>query len=586
MLPEEKRTEHPANPMSLAEANSLLTARGAPFEIEDIVDRGTLTRVWRNQPQTFRDALDWMQRFAAREFIVYEDERITYEAFHRAVGEFACQLTEAGVTKGDRVALALPNVPEWPLVFFAATAIGAIATPLNVLLSGDDLAFHLRDCGAVAVVADGERAERLADALDDCPGLKCVWVTRSSSAFTHPKISSLGEILSAPNRWDQLPRRDLPNVDLSPDDPATLFYTSGTTGRPKGALGAHRTVICPSRSSWFARARAQAIAVGHYDEEAFFNGPPHVALTVVPLSHVSGSIGALIPLALRGGKIVFMRFWSAGRALELIEREKINSTGGVTTVVLQLLDHPSRAKRDLSSLQLLTFGGAPPPPNLVTRLAEAFPNALAVQAYGLTETSGGICAHGGAEYLARPTSCGRISPIAEVKIVDPHNGHDVRIGEVGEIWLKGGQVALEYWNRPEETHQSFTGGWLHTGDLGRLDEEGYLFIVDRAKDMVIRGGENIYSLEVENVLQRHPDVEEAALVGIPHEIFGEEPAAVVVPKQGVKLLERDLRDHARRGLAPYKVPVRLVFQDEPLPRNANGKVLKTELRRLFNSVAN
>jgi long-chain acyl-CoA synthetase len=310
--------------------------------------------------------------------------------------------------------------------------------------------------------------------------------------------------------------------------------------------------------------------------------PQRCTLLVVPMFHATGLSATLSPTLNAGGKIVLMRRWDAEPAMKLIEREKVSATGGVPTIAWQLIEHPAREKYDLSSLLSVTYGGAPSAPELVRKIAEVFPGSQPGNGWGMTETTATFTSHLGQDYLHRPDSAGPAAPVGEMQIRDPADGVTVLpAGAVGELWVKGPQVVKGYWNKPEATAETFVDGWLRTGDLARLDEEGFLFIIDRAKDMLIRGGENIYCVEVENVLYEHPDVMDAAIVGVPHKTLGEEPAAVVHLRPGGTATEDELRDLVRTRLAAFKVPVKVAFWPETLPRNANGKILKTELKKVF-----
>jgi acyl-CoA synthetase (AMP-forming)/AMP-acid ligase II len=275
-----------------------------------------------------------------------------------------------------------------------------------------------------------------------------------------------------------------------------------------------------------------------------------------------------------------MRKWDPVAAMEIIERERVHLTGGVPTIAWQLLEHPDRHKYDLSSLEAISYGGAPAAPELVRRIYTEF-GALPGSGWGMTETMATVTQHSGEDYLNRPTSAGPPVPVAELKIMDVEGTRELPVGEVGELWAKGPMIVKGYWNKPEATAETFVDGWVRTGDLARLDEEGFLFIVDRAKDIVIRGGENIYSSEVEDVLYAHPAVTDAALIGIPHRTLGEEPVAVVHLAPGTQASEAELQTWVRERLAGFKVPVAIRFVAQTLPRNANGKILKKDLKALF-----
>ncbi len=571
--------------MTIAQAHAQLTAPGSRFEIEEKSIRGVLTRTWKNAPPTLRDVFLNGRTFPDREFLVYEDDRATFEGFARAAIALARQLQADGVRKGDRVAVIMRNLPEWPVAFWAGILCGAIVTPLNAWWTGAELEYGLADSGSKVAIVDDERLERLADHLKALPDLARIYVTRLHEARGDGRVRRLEEVIGPVNAWASLPDQPLPEVALEPEDDATILYTSGTTGRPKGALGTHRNMTSNIMASGIAAARNFLRAGQPLPESDPHKLPQRVSLLVVPMFHATGLSANLSPSLNAGGKIVIMRRWEPEAAMQLIEREKVGSTGGVPTIAWQLIEHPARHRYDLSSLQSVTYGGAPSAPELVRKIVEVFPASQPGNGWGMTETTATFTSHLGRDYSARPDSAGPAAPVGEMQIRDPADGVTVLPeGEVGELWCKGPQVVKLYWNKPEATAETFVDGWLRTGDLARIDEEGFLFIIDRAKDMLIRGGENIYCVEVENVLYDHPDVMDAALVGVPHKTLGEEPAAVVHLKLGGAATEAELRDWVRARLAAFKVPVKVVFWPETLPRNANGKILKTELKKVFEGV--
>jgi long-chain acyl-CoA synthetase len=569
--------------MSIAEAHARLTAPGQRFEMEELVIRGVRQRTWKNAPPTLRDIFLNGRAFGAREFLVYEDDRATYEAFSRAAIALARQLQADGIRKGDRVAVIMRNLPEWPVAFYAGVLAGAIVTPLNGWWTGPELQYGLADSGTRVALVDDERLERIAPHLDELPDLEKVYVARlPAGAGPGPRAVRLENVIGPVNGWKDLPDAPLPDVAIDPDDDATILYTSGTTGRPKGALGTHRNMTTNVMTSGIGAARNFLRAGQPLPESDPHKLPQRSSLLVVPLFHATGLSATLGPTMNAGGKIVLMRRWEAEQAMQLIERERIDATGGVPTIAWQLIEHPARSKYDLSSLVSVSYGGAPSAPELVRRIVEVFPGSAPGNGWGMTETTATFTGHTGRDYEARPDSAGPAAPVGEMEIRDPADGVTVLpVGTVGELWVKGPQVVKLYWNKPEATAETFRDGWLRTGDLARLDEEGFMFIVDRAKDMLIRGGENIYCVEVENVLYDHPDVMDAALVGVPHKTLGEEPAAVVHLKPGGTAGEAELRQWVRDRLAAFKVPVEVRFWPEPLPRNANGKILKTELKTVF-----
>jgi long-chain acyl-CoA synthetase len=568
--------------MSIAEAHAKLTAPGERFEIETLPIRGIPTRVWKNAPPTLRHVFLTGRTFADREFLVYDDERATYDAFARATITLARQLQADGVQKGDRVAVIMRNLPEWPVAFFAGILAGAIVTPLNAWWTGAELEYGLADSGAKVAIVDDERLVRISEHLDTLGDLKRVYVSRLTEDVRHPKVARLEDVIGLTNGWKDLPDLPLPDVELGPEDDATILYTSGTTGKPKGALGTHRNMTSNVGAGGISAVRNFLRAGQPLPESDPHKLPQRVTLLVVPLFHATGLSATLGPTINAGGKIVLMRRWDAEPAMRLIEREKVSSTGGVPTIAWQLIEHPARSKYDLSSLAAVTYGGAPSAPELVRKISETFPGSQPGNGWGMTETTATFTSHLGKDYENRPDSAGPAAPVGEMEIRDPADGRTVLApGWVGELWVKGPQVVKGYWNKPEATAETFVDGWLRTGDLARIDEEGFLFIIDRAKDMLIRGGENIYCVEVENVLYGHPDVMDAALIGIPHKTLGEEPAAVVHLKPGGTATEGELRAFVRARLANFKVPVKVAFWPETLPRNANGKILKTELKKVF-----
>ena len=565
--------------MSLAEATAQLTGPGQIFEMEELDIRGVPTRTWKNAPPTMREVFLLARAHGGKTFIVYRDERVSYEEFARAALAIAEALQQAGVKKGDRVAIAMRNLPEWPAAFFGCLLIGGIATLLNAWWTGPELQFGFNDSGAKVAIVDRERLERLFEHLPNCPALERVFVSRYGEAIAHPQITKLESITGDVSSWSQLPDRPLPNVSLNPEDDATILYTSGTTGKPKGALGTHRNSTVSVLLRPFGQART-FLRRGEPVPAPDPNAPQKCSLLVVPLFHTTGCHAAMIPSVVAGVKIVLMHKWDPELAMQLIERERVNNAGGVPTIAWQLLEHPALGKYDLSSLESISYGGAPAAAELVARLKEKFPKSVPGTGWGMTEVSGGFTGHQAEDYEARPASCGPAFPVGDIKIVDGA-GKELPPGGVGELWVKGPSIVKGYWQNPEATAATFVDGWLRTGDIARLDDEGFCTILDRAKDMLIRGGENIYCVEVENALYEHPAVIDAAIVGIPHRSLGEEPGAVVTLKPGMSASESELRAFVAERLAAFKVPVKIVFLPDMLPRNPTGKLMKGELKRLF-----
>lgn len=558
--------------MSVKEAEAVLTAPGARFEMETVAIRGVPTRVWKNAPPHMAALVALSRTHGEQLATIYEDERVSYDAQFRAIAALAANLAAGGVGKGDRVAIAMRNLPEWIVGFFAATVLGAIAVPLNAWWTGEELAYGLSDSGAKVLIADDERWERIAPLRPQLAGLARILVSRASAPLQGAE--RLEDVIGTPHDWSRLPAGELPAVTLDPDDEASILYTSGTTGQPKGALGTHRNFMTNILSTGYAMARSILRRGDPLPEPS-----QKVALTVIPLFHATALSSGLMGAMAAGHTVIYMRKFDAVRAMEIIEREKVNSTGGVPTIAWQLLEHPERHRYDLSSLETIGYGGAPSAPELVRKIAAELKSAPG-NGWGMTETTATVTTHSGEDYLRRPESCGPAVAVADLKVTGP-DGEALAPGEIGELWARGPMIVKGYWNKPEATAATFVDGWVRTGDLARLDEEGFCFIVDRAKDMVIRGGENIYSSEVENVLYDHPAVTDCALIGIPHRILGEEPAAVVHLAPGTTASEAELQAWVRDRLAAFKVPVAIRFCQEMLPRNANGKILKRELKSYF-----
>jgi len=563
--------------MSIADAHALMTAApDSPFELDEADVRGVTMRVWKNAPANLRELFALSADHGDLPYIVYEDERISYAAHRKAVAHLAQAMVERfGVKKGDRVALVMRNFPEWAVTFWAATAIGAVIVPLNAWWTGEELEYGLEDCGAKLAVIDEERAARLVDEVPKLTGLEHVLVARGTGAA--PIGSPLEDVIGKAVEYDSLAELALPDADIAPDDYATIFYTSGTTGKPKGALGTHRNIMTNLISLAVSRVRAM-LRRGEMPEPPDPSAPKQSFLLSVPLFHATGCHSILVPNLAAGNCIVMMHKWDPLRALELIERERCFAFGGVPAMVWQVLEHPEFHNFDLSCVETVSYGGAPSAPELVARIKQEFPKAAPGNGYGLTETSSVTTQNVGEDYVNRPDSAGPAVPVCDLRVVDA-DGKDVPAGQTGELWIKGPNIVAGYWNKPEATAKSFTeDGWFKSGDIVRMDEEGFVFILDRAKDMLIRGGENVYSVEIEDVLYAHPAVMDAAIVGIPHKVLGEEVGAVVQRKPGADVTVAQLQAHVREHLAGFKVPVVIDIRDEPLPRNPNGKILKTQLR--------
>jgi long-chain acyl-CoA synthetase len=573
--------------LSVAAANAQMTAPGQAFEMVEENVMGRTMRVWKNAPQTLRSCLDLSLNHASADFLVYEDERFTFDHHYRVTAKMAHRLLEEGVGKGDRVVIAARNLIRWVPSFWSAVVIGAISVPLNAWWTAEELEYGLSDSGASVAVVDEERLERIRPLLDKLPQLRHVLVI----SLDHKRRAELGASHDRVTIWDfnefvgDIPADIVPpDINLHPDDDATMFYTSGTTGRPKGAVGTHRNA-CTNLMNLFFTGQRSTLRYGTGNVNEKGESVRGSSLLNVPLFHATGCLATMTTNTAAGGKIVLMHHFEPGEALRLIEREKIMTIGGVPTIAMQIMDHPDFEKYDTSSIRAVAYGGAPPPPDLVRRIKEHFPVASPSNGYGMTETSAGVCVNNGPDYVAKPDSCGTIIPVCDAAIVpEGFEGSsptpDMMTGPqpLGELWIYGPSVVRGYWNKPEATASAFTDGWVHTGDLAKMDDEGYIMIVDRAKDMIIRGGENVYSVIVEAAIFEHPAVGDCAVIGVPHPTLGEEVGAVIVVRPDHRVSAEEIQEFVSQRLGRFEVPTKIFFSDTPLPRNPQGKVLKRELR--------
>jgi acyl-CoA synthetase (AMP-forming)/AMP-acid ligase II len=542
-----------------------LLGKGGPFEVEEVVVDGARVRSFVSAPRTIVDMFQMGRNHDNLVHIVYEDERLTFREVREQALSLARELrTSFGVAHGDRVAIAMRNLPEFVIGFWAAAVAGAVVVPLNAWWMGGELAYALRDAGAKVVIADEERLERLAgDESGLPPDLHLVGArTRLNQDFGSAPFEELTG--GAP-----LDRQEF--AALGPDDTVTILYTSGTTGAAKGAPASNRAVIANLMNMAFAASREAIISAR----------PPRpaaqpVSVTSGPLFHVGG-IASIVGAPMSGTKIVFMWKWSVEEGLRLAKAEGATNFGGVPATARQILEHPGLLDLGLE-VRSFAMGGASVPPDLPRRALEIFgPSVQIINGYGLTETTSAVVTNMGSEYAAHLDSVGRPNLTADMKVLGP-DGEALGTGEVGELCFKSPQNVKGYWNRPDDTRASFVDGWFHSGDLGYVDGEGFVYVVDRLKDVVIRGGENVYCAEVEAVLFEHPGVEEVAIVGLPDPLMGERVCAVVVPRSGQEVSLKDLRGFASSRLAAFKCPEALYLTDE-LPKTATGKAAKPALRK-------
>jgi long-chain acyl-CoA synthetase len=565
-----------------AEAAAALTGPGGQYEIvvEDVL--GVPLQVYRNRFGSMRDLVAIADSRPDQDWVVQDrpdgtTRRVTFGEHNAMVRTMAASLRDLGLEPGDRLALLSANTVEWVVVFWACASIGVACVPLNAWWKGEELEFALRDSGAKVLVCDAKRWQVVRDVVPSIDSLAHVFVMDLDAPEGGARPAS--DLLGGGDPGA------LPDVSVAEDDILAILYTSGTTGQPKGATLTHRQALANLQNLACLNAIAAASRAGA-DDAGAGAAPPEpqgAALLVVPLFHVTGALATMVVGYAAGTKLVLMPpgKFDPDVAMRIIERERVTSMGGVPTVMWRIVEAPTFGQYDLSSVTRIGYGGAPAAPELVERIKVAFPKVRQSlsTAYGLTETASVATVNAGENYFTHPGSVGRPAPTVEVQVVDPE-GRPLGPGEVGEIALRGPTVMMRgYWSRPDATDAAFLpGGWFRTGDIGRLDEDGFLYLVDRAKDMIIRAGENVYCVEVEHVLHEHPDVLDVAVVGVPHRELGEEVKAVVQLRPGSTATDEDIRAHAAQHLAAFKVPEHVELRDEPLPRNPAGKILKNLLR--------
>jgi len=553
------------DPMTFEVAVAALSAPESPFAMGDAQVLGATQRVFTAAPPNLRYAYAAARAHGDRTYLVYEGERWSFaHTMAQADALAAAMVNHYGITKGQRVAVAMRNFPEWIVSFVAITSIGAINVSLNSWWTADELAYGLEDSGASLLIGDDPR---IANSLTTCQrlGIK-VLAVRST------------EVHDGVDLWKNVVHEGapLPTVDIDPDDDATILYTSGTTGRPKGAVSTHRAIL--SALLGFAmRATVEALRFPAAVADPVIPASPPTFILIVPLFHVTGCVPVMLGSMIGGSKLVIMYKWDAEKALELIQNEQVNNFVGVPTQSWDLVHSPRFGDFDTSSLRGVGGGGAPAPASQVDLVAKVVPGGSPNIGYGMTETNAYGPQNTGADYVNHPTSTGRPMPIMQIEVRD-EDMKSVAIGARGEIWFKGPMLIRGYWNRPDATADTIVDGWLRSGDVGRIDAEGYVYVEDRLKDMILRAGENVYCAEVEAAIYEYPGVHEAAVYGVPHERLGEEVAATVVVQPGVTLSAEELRAFLVPKLAGFKIPSHIAITENLLPRNAAGKFLKRQLR--------
>jgi len=552
--------------MTFLEANATITGPGQIFELIDAEVLGVKTRIFKNAPAHLGQLFAGSRAHGDKPFLVYENETFTFAQAADHIDALASLLVNTyGVKKGDRVAVAMRNFPEWVMSFASIISVGAINVSMNSWWTEDEMDFALEDSGATVLICDQQRF--------DIGAASCVKKNIKVLVVRAEKPLPAGV-----DKWEEvLPIGDAhPGADIQPDDDATILYTSGTTGRPKGAVSTHRAVI----SSLMAFSARNNVFLMSGTKLKEVDGPdiPTSFILIVPLFHVTGCVPVMMSCFIAGLKLAIMYKWDPEKALEMIEREKITNFVGVPTQSWDLVNSPEFEKYDTSSLRAVGGGGAPSPTSLVGKVNDKVKNGNPQLGYGMTETNAFGPAITGSDYLSHPTSTGRATWPMIVEVRD-ENLKPVPTGQSGEIWFFGPMLIRGYWNRPDATAETIVDGWLRSGDLGRLDADGYVYVEDRVKDMILRAGDNVYGAEVESAIYEHPAVHEAAVFGVPHERLGEEVGVAILPNAGMTLTPEELWAFLDTKIAKYKIPTQVVIMTETLPRNAAGKFLKRELQQ-------
>lgn len=554
---------------SLAGATNQLCAPGAPFEVVSADVAGVSTRVFAKAPAHLGQLIDQARNHGDREFLVYLDRRWTFRHFFEHVDALAHQLlTRYGLRKGDRVAIAMRNRPEWLAASIAVMRAGGILVPLNSWGQREELALGLSDSTPRLCFCDEQRMAHIADDSETL-GVELI-VTDAPASAGKCGASRYDDVVAAGK--GQL----LPEIALLPDDPALILYTSGTTSRAKGVVSSHRAICQAIYSFEFAGALGATTSPDSIKAIVALGLPPTI-LTAVPFFHVSGLHAQFLFSLRTGRRMVIMYKWDVEEAARLIARERITTFAGSTAMVAQLLSSPAFGTADTSSLTAIGLGGSGVTRRVVDLIEHERPSAMCGIGYGLTESNGVGTATSGASFLYKPTSSGLCLPIMDIRTIDAA-GEVLERGQTGEICLRGATLMSGYWRDPDGTSAVLRDGWFATGDVGYVDEEGFLFVVDRIKDIVNRGGEKISTAEVESCVSRMPVVAEAAAFAMPDAALGEVLALAVKLRDGGTATADEIRAYVAAHLAAFKVPAKVIFVPEPLPRNPSGKLLRRVLR--------
>ena len=550
-------------------ALAALTGPGGAYElVERKVPGGNVCRVVKSAPGNLVDILLSAGEFGELEYLSYCDETYTFADVIDQTARLAAALTRLGVRPGDRVAVCMRNYPEWPAAFFAPIALGAVTVSLNGWWSGEEIEYGLLDAGAKTLIVDGGRLQRIRDRLPAL-GVRAIAV-RSTDTSSSGVISWEDALGSAPGE-------ELVPVANGPDADCLVLYTSGSTAGPKGAVSTHSNVV-HALLAWEIETRAQAILRNEKLPVEPFDVQYRMLVTI-PFFHVTACHVCMLTGLRFGRRLTLMHKWDVDEALDIIERDQITHFIAVPTITGDLTRAAAYRDRTLPSLLAIGGGGSHRPARQVLAIRDTFANAMPGTGWGMTETNAIGTQIGTPDYLNVPTSSGRCSILMDMKIVDPENEAELPRGEIGELWVRGTPVVREYWNKPEATAEAFRNGWFRTGDLAYVDNQEFVYFVDRIKDIVIRGGENISCLKVEDALYHCDGVDEAVAFGVPHERLGEELAAVIVPRDGSRLTAQVIRDSMAKHVGRFEVPTRIVIRRDPLPRIATGKFAKRSVRQ-------
>jgi long-chain acyl-CoA synthetase len=543
-----------------------LTAAGGPFELVAEPVQGLPMRVFKNREKSLREKIANCGLHGDRDFMVQGERRISYGEFAQLVWGAAHALSgDFGMAKGDRLAILSYNCPDWLIALFGAASAGGIGVGINGWWATEEIEYGLNDSGSRFLVVDAALYPRVEPLLGKIDTLETVFYIGDDPPANTQPIASLLQ-----------PSDQVPETPIDEDDPFVLLYTSGTTGRSKGCITTHRGTISQVTGIIFSSVVGAALGRGGAIPT---DGSQPASLLTSPLFHVGGLHSGFCTAMTAGSKIVFSEGkFTPEQAMSLIEREKISIWGAIPTMLHRIVHSENVGDYDLSSLRAVSFGGAPTAPETIEKAREVLPvEPTFTNAYGLTETHGVATTNGGKDLLEKTTSVGRPLPFVDMKVID-EQGKQVPDGQLGELLMFGPTITPGYWNRPDATAETVRDGWLHTGDLGYRDSDGFFFVVDRAKDMILRGGENVYCTEIENCLADHAEIDEAAVVGVPDAELGEKVKAIVVRVAGSTIDTAEVQRHVGEHMARFKVPEFVEFTDTPLPRNPAGKILKNALR--------